>query len=359
MTGFIKVNDSLMAERLALPRDEPIRLLIDTDAANEIDDQFAIALALLAPERMVVEQMTAAPFSFAHLQPGLLAAQRAIDADTAQSANIPAAMQNWVRRLQRQGRRANELDFVGPAQGMELSYQEILTVYAKLGIDSAGKVARGATTYMQAADQPVMSDAVEAIIATALAQDTPLYIAALGCVTNVVSALVRAPEIASRIVVIWTSAYPSSAPQCNSPSLNLVQDAIASRLIFDCGVPLIYLPGYQVGAQLKISLPEIEKFVKGRGAMGDYLWHLYLHNPLYDLFALEDTVRRTWVIWDIITMAWLINPDWVPTYVTRAPILDENMYWQHRSTRHQMREGYDVQRDEIFINLYNKLAAAS
>ena len=73
------------------------------------------------------------------------------------------------------------------------------------------------------------------------------------------------------------------------------------------------------------------------------------------MFALDDTARRTWVIWDIIDIAWLIEPDWVPTYLTRSPILDENLHWKQDPSRHLMREGHDVQRDEIFRDLYDKL----
>ncbi|MEZ5269381.1 MAG: hypothetical protein R2789_12765 [Microthrixaceae bacterium] len=41
-----------------------MRVIIDPDAANEIDDQFALAWALMAPEALQIEAITAAPFSF-------------------------------------------------------------------------------------------------------------------------------------------------------------------------------------------------------------------------------------------------------------------------------------------------------
>ena len=74
------------------------------------------------------------------------------------------------------------------------------------------------------------------------------------------------------------------------------------------------------------------------------------------MFALQDTPRRTWVIWDIIDIAWLINPDWVPTTLKTAPILDEKLYWKTDESRHLIREAHDIQRDEIFLNFYDKLA---
>lgn len=357
--SFSPLPPALMQDRLSLPHGGPVRLLIDTDAANEIDDQFAIAWALLSPEHMTVEAVTAVPFSFAHHQPELLAAERALEEGTARQEHLVGGFQGWLDRLHGQGRRAADLTFVSPAEGMDLSHAEICTIYEKLDLPSDGKVFKGAQRYMQTPDDVVDSEAVDTIIRLAKTGDAPLYIAAMGCVTNIASALLKAPEIRERIVVIWTSAYPSSALHCNRPSLNLVQDVHASRIIFDSGVPHVYLPGYHVGAQLKISRPEMAQFVKGRGAIGDYLHHLYTHNPLHDMFAISDRERRTWVIWDIINIAWLINPEWVPTHLTASPILDADLYWQRDASRHQMREAHDVQRDEIFLDFYDKLAAAT
>lgn len=180
----------------------------------------------------------------------------------------------------------------------------------------------------------------------------------MGCVTNVASALWRAPEIADRIVVVWTSAYPSHAPHSLRPSLNLVQDVPSSRALFDLGVPLVYLPGYHVGVQLKISLPEMERFVAPRGRIGALLHDLYTHNPLHKMFALTDTARHTWVIWDMICIAWLLNPDWVPTFLTTSPVLTDDLHWRKDAGRHLIREAHDIQRDEIFLDFYDCLPPA-
>ena len=358
--SFPQLDADLMRSRLA-PPEGPVRLLIDTDAANEIDDQFAIAWALLSQDRLRIEAMTAAPFSFGHHRPGLLAAEAQLDAQARGDAideELVGGFQGWVERLHRQGRRAADLEFCDPEEGMERSYQEILRVYRKLGLEPGSQVVRGATAYLADLEAPRPTPAVEAIIDLAKSGDAPLYVVAIGCITNVAAALLRAPEIVRDIVVVWTSAYPSSAPHCNRPSMNLVQDPLASRLIFDCGVPHVYLPGYHVGAQLRVSLPEMEAFVRGRSAIGDYLYGLYAGNPLHDMFAIEDAGRRTWVIWDIINIAWLLNPGWVPTHLTPSPVLTEALYWRHEPGRHLMREAHDVQRDDIYIDLYDKLARA-
>ena len=52
---------SNMTDRLDTPTDK-VDIILDTDAYNEIDDQFAISYALLSPERINTVAICAAPF---------------------------------------------------------------------------------------------------------------------------------------------------------------------------------------------------------------------------------------------------------------------------------------------------------
>lgn len=356
---FPKLSDAEMEARLAHPGGSP-RLIIDTDAANEIDDQFAVAWALLSPDQLRVEGVTAVPFSFRHHRDAIIESVRLLrEGGSLEDASV-GSLRGWAERVVAAGRRAEDIKFVDPDEGEDLSYQEILRVFEKCRIPSDGKAFHGSPGYLTSLEEPIVSDSTDFIIERARAGgDEPLYICAMGAVTNVASALLLAPEIVRNIVVIWTSAYPSYTPHCNRPSLNLVQDPLASSLIFDCGVPHVYLPGYHVGAQLKMSLPEMERFVDGKGAIGSYLHHLYTHNPLHEMFAMTDTHERSWVLWDLIDIAWLLDPEWVPTMLNRSPVLDDDLYWQHPEGRHLMREAYDVNRDAIMIDLYRKLETAA
>ena len=207
---------------------------------------------------------------------------------------------------------------------MELSYQEILLVAEKLDIDLADVVFRGSDRYLETYDAPVESDAATHLIKTALtaSAEEPLYVLAIGALTNVASALLLAPEIIERIVVVWTAGYPTRVTDIVQPSFNMEQDVLASQLLFDSGVPLVYLPGFHVGAQLSLSLPEVEAWVKGKGKIGDYLYWLFTHNPHYPFQGLADHFGRTWIIWDLINIAWLIEPDWVPSYLIDAALLE-------------------------------------
>ena len=186
-----------------------------------------------------------------------------------------------------------------------------------------------------------------------------LYVAAIGCVTNIASALLLAPDIAERIVVLWTSGYPSHAPHINF-SLNMEQDMAASRVLFDSGVPLVYLPGFHVGAQLRVSLPEMVQHVQPCGAIGAYLHQLYTHNPLADFAGVDpQQPGYSWVMWDLINFAWLLNPDWVPSTLVPTPALGDDRRWVVRTeSALPMREAYAVDRDAIFRDFFETLRRA-
>jgi purine nucleosidase len=357
MTSFATMTDA-QRQQIFEATDSPTRVLIDTDAANEIDDQFAIAWAVLSPAEIEIEAIVAEPYSFAHLrQPLLAAAERLASGGNVDDTTTGVdRFDVWARNLATKGIDAHALNFVSAAEGMEQSFDEIFTVLDKLGVDPGDRIFRGSPTYMTAADTPVESDGARAIIDAAMADDDRvLHVAAIGAVTNVASALLIEPRIADRMVVSWTSGYPTWVDLSNEASLNLVQDRHASRILFQSGVPLVYLPGYHIGAQLRLSLPEMEAWVRGRGPMGDYLHELYTNNPLHKQRGISTFAGQSWVIWDLINFAWLINPAWVPTRVTDTPILDEQLVWRHEAGRPSMLEAIDIDRDAIFQDLLMKL----
>ena len=325
MTPFQNHPDAWYRSRLAEPSGL-VRAVIDTDAANEIDDQFALAWALLSPDKLQVEAVYAAPFSFAHRR-----------------ASLPDAAPDAP-------------PFNPPGVGMVRSREEILRVFERIGIDPTGRVFDGSEAYLTSVDQPRRSAAAEHLIALArtCTGPEPLYVVALGCVTNIASAVLLAPDIARRIVVVWTSGYPSHAPHVND-SFNLEQDVIASQVLLDSGVPHVYLPGFHVGAQLRLSLAEMERHVRGHGAIGNYLHELFTHNPLWTIFDIDRSRSYSWVIWDVICIAWLIQPAWVATGLVRTPLLGDDRRWRPGPDRHLMREGHAVQRDAIFNDFFARL----
>jgi len=340
---------------LAAPRGRR-RLVIDTDTANEIDDQFALTWALQSPDLLDVEAVLVEPYSFAHLRQRLLDACAALG-DTDAEGGMVDSFIGWAARLAAAGIDARDIPFPGPDVGMAESYQEALRVYEKVGVPSEGRVFLGSERYLPSVTEPIESPAVDRLVELAMEPaDGPLYVAAIGCVTNVASAILKKPEIINNIVVLWTAGYPSWSPRSNLGSLNLDQDVAAAHVLFDSGVPLMYFPGFYVGAQLRLSLPEMEMWVQGRGAIGDYLHHLYTNNPLHAQRGIFDHFGRTWVMWDMIVIAWLLDPSWVPTELVATPTLDDGLHWApSEDPERLMREAHGIDRDAIFRDFFRKL----
>jgi len=296
-------------ERLALlePPRGPAEIVLDTDTYNEIDDQFALVYALMSAN-LSLEAVYAAPF--------------------------------FNRRS------------VGPEDGMERSYEEILRILDRMGRAHEGFAFKGSRSYLPSRSEPVPSPAADDLIAKALTpRDGPLYVLTVGCITNVASAIMLAPEIIRRIAIVWLGGQPPYWPSASE--FNLKQDVPAAQTVFDSGAPLVHVPCKNVAEHLRTTLPEMEAYVKGRGAIGDYLYEIFLGYR-------DDHYAASKVLWDISTVAYLNNPDWVPSELRPSPILQDDVTWAPEDeTRHRVRIAYDLDRDAIYGDLFRKLAAWS
>jgi inosine-uridine nucleoside N-ribohydrolase len=119
----------------------------------------------------------------------------------------------------------------------------------------------------------------------------------------------------------------------------------------DCGVPLVQIPCQGVTTHLLTTLSELNAFVRGKNAIGDYLC------AIYEAY-MPDHYARSKVIWDIAAIAYLIHPDWVPTDLVHSPILTDQITWSQDHRRHFIRSASAVRRDSIFHDLFEKLRAS-
>ncbi|RLD11327.1 MAG: nucleoside hydrolase [Chlamydiae bacterium] len=301
---FPEITETVRLQKLKQPTGK-IRMVLDTDTYNEIDDQFAVVYSLISPEKLDVEAIYAAPFF-----------------NTRSS---------------------------GPRDGMERSYEEILRLLERLKISPENFAYKGSTEYLSDTETPCKSDAVNDLVERAMKfdDDDPLYVVAIGAITNIASAILLEPEIINKIVVVWLGGHAFHWP--NTAEFNLGQDLIASRIIFDCGVPLIQIPCMGVTSHLHTTVPELEKYVKGSGAIGDYLFEIYSDFK-------PEHCGWSKVIWDISTIAYLIDPSFVPTEIVHSPIVTDQKTWSFDNSRHFIRSAYMVHRDPIFKDFFKKLA---
>ncbi len=302
---FPALDDAFRISRLQHPG-RKARMVLDTDTYNEIDDQFALTYALLSPEQLAVEAIYAAPFHNTRSE--------------------------------------------GPGDGMEKSYEEILRLLDFLGWPAEGFAFRGSTEYIGADRKPQENAAVHDLIdkAMASADDDPLYVVAIGAITNVASALLLEPEIIKKIVVVWLGGH--NLNWSHTREFNLVQDVPAAQVALDSGVPFVIVPCYGVTSHLLTTLAELREFIGGTSRIGDYLCQIFQeYRP--------DSFGASSVIWDISTIAWLINPDWAPSDLVHSPLLTDQVTWSVDRSRHLARVANFVHRDPIFRDLFSKIRA--
>ena len=302
---FPALSEPFRLQRLQPPQ-RKIRMALDTDTYNEIDDQFALTYALLSPEKLSVEAIYAAPFH---------------------------------------NNRSSS-----PADGMEKSYEEILRLLDFLEVSADGFTFRGATAWLGKNRAPVDSPAARDLIdrARSSLDDDPLYVVAIGAITNVASALLLAPEIIGKIVVVWLGGHALHWP--HTREFNLMQDVAAAQVVLDSGVPLVLLPCLGVSSHLLTTHPELRACIGGTSALGDYLCQIFAdYRP--EAFAASS------VIWDISAIAWLLNADWTPSELTHAPLLNDNVTWSVDRRRHLARVVSFIQRDAVFRDMFGKIRA--
>lgn len=322
----------------------PLRVVIDTDTANEVDDQFALAWALLSPDRLTIEGIHAAPFCHGHFFEELDRAARRRGGPRTRLEALAARIDPDRRIRLRRDR--------SPADGERRSRDEIRRVLDAVRPAVRPPVRTGSDRFMASPTDVVESDAAHHLIERAhAADDRPLHVATIGAPTNVAAALLLDPTIAERIVVVFLAGHPSASPHADD-SFNLVQDRHATNVLFESDVPLLYQPGYGVAEVLGFSLPDSERWLRGNGALGDFLHGIYVGNPID-----PDVTRvgRSWVVWDIIAIAWLLDPTWVPTFETgRARVTDRHT-WEPIGGR--MCEAHRVDRNAVFADLLAKVTA--
>ena len=278
---------------------------------NEIDDQYALAYSILSPGQMQVEAVYAAPF-----------------------LNSRAT---------------------SPGDGMEKSYQETLRILKVLGHHSEGFVFRGSNRFLESATKPVESPAAHDLIHKALQpRNAPLYVLATGCPANVASAILLEPKIKEKIVVVWLGGTPHDWPSARE--FNLLQDIHASRILLDSGVPLVQIPTTNVAEHLRTTVPEMEQCVKGRSRIGDYLFNEFIEFRQAATKGKSANYPWSKVIWDISTVAWVVEPKWIPSRLVPSPLLTDDLQWKQQPGRHLIRVATSLQRDPVFNDLFGKLA---
>ena len=292
--------------QFTVPEEKMVRVITDTDAKNEADDQFAIVQTLLSPRCDNV---------------GMIAAHFGTD-------RLPDAM--------------------------ERSYRELETIFDKMGFPKEGMLFHGAGHAMPSKVEPVDSEGARLIIREAMKEDPrPLFVTFLGPLTDLASAYLLEPRIANRLTAIWIGggAYPNGGAE-----FNLGNDIAAANCVFSSPIPLWQVPK-NVYEMMPVSLAELEYRVRPCGEIGRYLCeqleaHSHEEGPRKSAFR----TGETWVLGDnpsigLILYEHRFEIDWVP-----APQITRDMAYLHTGQNRPIRVYRRIDSRLILEDLYAKLA---
>ena len=288
----------------------PIDVVLDTDTYNEIDDQFALSYLLRSGEKLTVKALCAAPFF-------------------------------------------ND-NSTSPEDGMERSYREIFNLLHLAEREDLNPVVfKGSRTYLPDEHTPVDSPAARELVrlARGYSPEKPLFVVAIGAITNVASALLKDPAIADNVVIVWLGGHALEWPETGE--FNMMQDVAAARVVFGSGAPVVQLPCMGVVDHFYATGPELRYWLGGKNALCDYL--VAHTEEAANAYAAGKVWSR--VIWDVTAVGWLLNDSnrLMEGRIIPAPLPQYDNHYSIDFTRHPSCYVWCIHRDALMQDLIEKL----
>jgi len=219
--------------------------------------------------------------------------------------------------------------------------------------DLKDRVYKGSRHFLENEDTPVISEAASfmAQLADTYTEEKPLYIVAIGAITNVASALLLNPSMKDKCVIVWLGGHAWHYPE--NREFNMRQDVAAARVVFGCGVPFVQLPCCGVVDHLSLSRYELEHWLKGKNPLCDYL----VKNTVEEAESYAAGKPWTRVIWDISTVAWLLNDHgrFIQDMLLHSPIPEYDHHYSQDQRRHFMKYVFQIDRDAVFEDMFRRL----
>lgn len=240
----------------------------------------------------------------------------------------------------------------GPAEGMERSYQEILHLLKLMKREVP--VFRGSDAFLMNETTPVPSPVADDLVERAMQYtwENPLYVVAIGAITNIASALIVKPEIADRIVVVWLGGHTPEWP--SNAEFNLRQDVAAGRVVLGSGAPLVLLPCLGVVHAFITTEPELNYWLRGKNELCDYLIDHTVETA--NTYARGKVWSRP--IWDVTAIGWLLNGQdrFMLDKLIPTPIPEYDHHYAVDPRRPLCRMVYYIKRDALMGDLFDALA---
>jgi len=300
-----------MQSYFEVPESKKIRLIINTDAKNEADDQFAIVHALLT-KKFIIKGIIAAHFE----------------------------------------RKYGE----GKEKSMEKSYAEIVKILSLMKMEKQIPALKGATRPLVDEKSPQMSEGAELIIKEALADDPrPLYAGFMGTLTDLASAYLLAPRIAEKLNVVWIGGgeWPKGGWE-----FNLNGDVDAANVVFRSNLNLWQIP-MNVYRMMRVTLTELACKVRPCAEIGKYLFQQmvdynngYADSTAYPGFPMGES----WVLGDSPIIGALIEDHHHDYDLRPAPTFARDMSYAHGQNSRNIRVYKNIDARMTLEDFYCKLA---
>ena len=281
-------------------------VILDTDTYNEVDDQYALAYAMLSPEKVNLLAVVAAPFKNSRAKT--------------------------------------------PGEGMEMSYNEAFRIRALVDENAQVPIYRGSATYLPDKNTPVVSEGAEAIVRLVRESEETVYIVAIGAITNVASALLMAPDIADKAVVIWLGGH--ALHYADNHEFNLYQDVPAAQVVFEKAKRFVQIPCKGMCTEFITTVPELQYHIGGKNALCDYLLELTAN---YNK-AHENTAVWSKVIWDVTAVAAIAAPETLEMVEIPRPIVTDSERYAFDNAAPHYVYVRRIKRDALYTDLFQKLA---
>jgi purine nucleosidase len=301
-------------------RAERMRVILDTDANNELDDQHAIAYLLFNGDVFDVEGITVNR--------------------TRGGGDITSQKEEAERIVALSGLRGKMPVYAG-ADG---SFEQIRGTLNRAGFDGA--------------------EAVNFIIERArAAEGRTLVLLPVGKLTNIALALAKAPDIASRVRIVWLgSNYPDPG------EYNQENDEPAVSYVLDQNVPFeIALVRYGTPSgtdAVRVTPDEVRRMMPGKGpksdipvtgrhggtftTFGDYSINLFEHIPL-------EGNPPSRALYDMAAVAIVKNPSWAQRSEIPAPQLADGKWVDRPGNKRTIVLWQNFDRDAIMRDFYDRL----
>lgn len=302
-------------------KNQKIKLIFDTDANNELDDQFALAYMLFNGDVFDVKGVTV------------------------NATRNDKSIQGHYDEAERVMQLCNLKDSLPLLKGAEGNFVEISENFDPNAYDG--------------------QDAVDFILEETKIDS--IIVVAVGKLTNIALALKKDPTLAKRTKIVWLgSNYPDPGEYNQDNDTTAMNFVLNSKIPFEMvtvrygkpsGTDAVAVTKTEVNQKLPGLGPKAIEPIEGRHGgtfetFGDYGINLFEH--IFDHMGTTD-VTPSRPLFDMVALAILKNPTWATSKTISCPVLINNAWVERPNNKRSIILWEHFDRTNIMEDFYNTI----